>query len=109
VVGGSQLLHELLVLVQLLEVGNAHAGDGVGLGIIAVLIGTENAYGVALTGDEGQLDGTSEALLLNRVEVLQTDLQFDGLNELALLFGGTLDDGSQGLIDDVARDFAHVA
>jgi hypothetical protein len=53
-------------------------------------------YLVLGTRDGGQLDGATEALVLVGVIVLQSNLELDGLGELALL-------GVRGLLDLVDR------
>jgi len=106
VVLGGELLDGLLVLVQLGEVGDGHAGDGEGLGFIAVLVGTENADRKVFTRDKGKGNGTSETLFLDGVVVLKTNLELDGLGEVALLLDGALQDGLESLGDNFARDFA---
>jgi hypothetical protein len=84
-----ELLDELLVLVEFLQVIDGH-GVNLGLGgIINVLGITENADVHAGAGGVGEADGTTETLVALRVVLLQTDLKFDGLDELPLLL--TLD------------------
>ena len=51
VVLGGQLLHLLLVLVQLLQVVGGHGGDAGGLGLVNVLLVTEQADSELLAGD----------------------------------------------------------
>ncbi len=86
----GELLDELLVLVQLLQVINGH-GVNLGLGsIINVLSITEHADVHARAGGVGKANGATETLVALRIVLLETDLKFDGLNELPLLL--TLDD-----------------
>ena len=46
----------------------------------------KNADGHARAGDVGQLDGSGETLVPLRVVVLETDLELDGLDEVASFF-----------------------
>eukprot|EP00955_Chlamydomonas_euryale_P056557 356460-Chlamydomonas_euryale.AAC.14 len=81
----TQLLNHLLVLVQLLQVLNSFAVNLDGLGLLAVLHITQHAHLHAWAGNVWQLNTAAEALVLLGIVVLQTNLQFDGLAELALL------------------------
>ena len=51
VVLGGQLLHLLLVLIQLLEVVSGHGGDAGGLGLVNVLLVSQQADSELLTGN----------------------------------------------------------
>ena len=51
VVLGSQLLHLLLVLVELLEVVGGHGGDAASLGLVNVLLISEQTDAELLTRD----------------------------------------------------------
>ena len=51
VVLSGQLLHLLLVLVQLLQVVSGHGGDAGGLGLVNVLLISQQADSELLTGD----------------------------------------------------------
>ena len=51
VVLGGQLLHLLLVLVQLLQVVSGHGGDAGGLGLVNVLLVSQQTDSELLTGD----------------------------------------------------------
>lgn len=84
---GSQLFDLLLALVQLFQVFNALKGQTSSLGLITVLLVTQNAHGQAGLGGVGQADGTRETLVTLRVVVLETDLQLDGFVKVALVFG----------------------
>ena len=82
----GELLDELLVLVKLLKIINGlefHTGT---LGLITVESITENTDGHTGTSDVGKLDGTRETLITLGIVVLQTNLEFKGFSELALLF-----------------------
>jgi hypothetical protein len=83
------LLDELLVLVELLEL--IKGGDGEVTKVVHVLNGLDS---VLLIGDEanlevgsgvvGKSDGTDETLILLGIVILKTELELDGLDELAL-------------------------
>jgi hypothetical protein len=50
---------------------------------------TENADGHLGAGDGGETDGTRETLVTLGIVVLETNLEFDGLVEVALLLSST--------------------
>jgi len=79
-----QLLHELLVLVELLQLLNIHVVKTVLLGKINMHLITKNAH-LHLASRMGKTIGTGETLVLLGIVVLKRHLKFDGLNELALL------------------------
>ncbi len=83
----GELLDELLVLVELLQVLNTHGRDIVLLSLLAVLRVTEHANTHVGAGDTGKAHGARETLVLLGIVLLETDLQLDGLTELALLLG----------------------
>jgi len=92
VVGGEEevvtlgkLLDELLVLVELLEVLNAHVVDTDAVGLLAMDGVTEDAALEVGAGDGGEFKGSGETLLASGVVVLEGDLALDGLDEVALL------------------------
>ncbi len=85
VVLAGELLDELLVLVELLQVVGRHGVDAAVLGTIEIVLVTEDADGHVGAGDGGQLDGAGETLVTLGVVVLETDLELDGLEEVALL------------------------
>merc|ERR1719264_593445 len=64
VIALGQLLDLLLVLVQLLQIVGSHAGDALGLGLVAMLLISKNADLELLLGDVTQLDGAGETLVL---------------------------------------------
>ena len=106
--GISELLDELLVLVQLLEVIKSAELEAELLSQFAVSDITDDANSHAGAGDVGELDGTSETLVSLGIVVLKTDLEFDGLGELALLLLGSLEDRHDGLLQSVdAKLVAH--
>jgi len=81
----SELLDELLVLVQFFEIINGHVLKLNLLGTIDVGSVTEQADGHARTGNVGQLDSSRETLVTLGIVVLEANLEFDGLDEVALL------------------------
>ena len=56
----TQLLNELLVLVQLLEGISVHEGDFVGLGLVAMLLVAEHAHPHLGAGDVLQPEGDGQ-------------------------------------------------
>jgi len=74
----------LLVLADGLEVVNAHAGDAESLGLVDVDLVSHDAHLDAGTAGVGKTDNTRETLVLCLVPVLETDLELDGLDELAV-------------------------
>lgn len=87
----GELLDELLVLVELLEVLYGHELEVDELGSVDVGGVCENAEAHARAGDVGELDGTRETLVTLRVVVLETDLELNGLVEVAVLLLGSLE------------------
>lgn len=55
------------------------------LGTIDIVLVTQDADGHVGAGHRGQLDGARETLVTLRVIVLETDLELDSLEEVALL------------------------
>jgi len=91
IVLACKLLDQLLVLVELLQVVRTHGIDTVVLGAIDVVLVTEDADGHAWAWDLGELDSSGETLVTLGVIVLESDLELDGLEEVALLgFVGVL-------------------
>jgi hypothetical protein len=106
---------------------SAHGIDTVVLGTIDIVLVTEDAKSHAWTlplaialsafaskcrltgpGDGGQLDGSAETLVTLRVIVLETDLELNGLDEVALLgLGGVLKELLDVRTDAGNRDFRH--
>jgi hypothetical protein len=105
VVLASELLDQLLVLVELSQILSGHGINTEVLGTIDIVLVTENAVvvrqpscflsslssfqivpdGHVGAGDLGELDGTRETLVTLGVVVLESDLELDGLEEVALL------------------------
>lgn len=59
-----------------------------------------------LPGHSQSPDGSAETLVLLGIVVLETDLELNGLAELALLLLRSLDDLGDRLIQEIARDLA---
>jgi len=102
-----ELLDLLLVLVEGLEGLDVEAVQPSRLGLLHVEGIPKHAARHALARDVGQLDGAGETLVLLRVVVLEHDLEFDGLHELALPFLAVGDDLFDGLAKEFGVDFAH--
>jgi hypothetical protein len=81
----GELLDKLLVLVELLEVINGHLVHTHLVGLLAMLLVTQNANGGVGTRDDGQTEGAGETFVSLGVIVLQGDLKFNGLGEFAHL------------------------
>jgi hypothetical protein len=88
IVLARELLDQLLVLVELLEIVRGHGVDTTVLGSVNIVLVTKNADGHVRARDLGKLDGARETLVTLRVIVLQADLEFDGLEKVALLLLG---------------------
>jgi hypothetical protein len=102
------LLDELLVLVEGLEAVEVHDVDldVLSLANVEMLGVTDQADLEAWAGDVGEADGASETLVLLGIVVLEADLKFNGLGELAGLL--VLENGGQGLGDlCVGNTLAH--
>jgi hypothetical protein len=108
VVLASQLLDELLVLVELLQVLSGHGVDSAVLGTVDIVLVTENADGHVGARDAGELDGARETLVTLGVVVLEADLELDGLEEVALLLlVGVLEELLAVLTHASDRDLRH--
>jgi hypothetical protein len=81
----TEFLDKLLVLVQLLERLHVHHCDSKGGGLLAMLSISEHAHLHLGAGDIGEGHGAAETLVFLGIVVLETDLELDGLRELALL------------------------
>mmetsp|Transcript_19687 Transcript_19687/g.54751 ORF Transcript_19687/g.54751 Transcript_19687/m.54751 type:complete len:253 (-) Transcript_19687:313-1071(-) len=106
IVALGQLLDELLVLVELLEVLDAHVVDADTVGLLAMGGVTEDAALEVGARDGWELEGSGETLVADWVVVLQGDLGLDGLDEVALLaillFATNGDGLSAGVGEDVS-------
>jgi hypothetical protein len=81
----GEFLDELLVLVELLEVVDAHVIDADAIGLFAVSGVSEHATLEVGTGDGREAEGTGETLVALGVVVLESNLDLDGFDEVALL------------------------
>lgn len=97
----SQLFDQLLVLVQLLQIFDGHSVDTTGLGSVDIESITEDTDGQVWSWADWQLQSTRETLVSLWVVVLQTDLQFDGFQEVSLL-------GFVGVLQQVVNVFSNV-
>lgn len=84
VVGLCKFLHELLVLLKLLEGLIVHARDVGSLGLIAMTFVTEKADFHAWASDSRETDGSCETLVLGGIVVLEDALKLNGLGEVTL-------------------------
>jgi hypothetical protein len=79
------------------------------LSTIDIVLITKDADGHARARDIWKLDGARETLVTLRIVVLEADLEFDGLEEVALLgFGGVFEQLLYVLSNAGDRDFRHV-
>jgi len=92
----GQFLHELLVLVQLLQVIHGHVFEFDLFRTIDIGGVGENADGHAGSGNVGEFYGSRETFITLGVVVLETDLKFNRLHEFAFLFAGC---GCQEILD----------
>lgn len=97
----GQLLDQLLVLVQLLQVIDGHSVNTTGLSSVNIESITEDTDGHVWSWADWQLQSTRETLVSLRVVVLQTDLQFDGFQEVSLL-------GLSGVLQKLLDVFSNV-
>jgi len=102
----GELLDLLLVLVELLQVINGLELHTDLLGLIAVKGITENADGHLGAGNVGKTNGTRETLVTLGIVVLQSNLEFNGLNKVTLLLLRLELDGANALADGRNLDFA---
>mmetsp|Transcript_38709 Transcript_38709/g.91706 ORF Transcript_38709/g.91706 Transcript_38709/m.91706 type:complete len:239 (+) Transcript_38709:172-888(+) len=103
----GELLHQLLVLVELLQLLNVHGVDANCLGLFAVLDITQDADLHLRPSHERKLDSAAETLVLLRVIVLQTNLELDSLREFPLLLLRPLENRSHGVLESFALQLAH--
>mmetsp|Transcript_102303 Transcript_102303/g.142459 ORF Transcript_102303/g.142459 Transcript_102303/m.142459 type:complete len:241 (-) Transcript_102303:59-781(-) len=85
VVLASQLLDELLVLVELLEVFDAHVIDTNTIGLFTVSSVSKNTALEVGARNSGKLESSGETFVTDGIVVLQSNLDFDSLSEVALL------------------------
>ena len=99
-------LDEFLVFVELFKTVFINAGDSVLLGSHAMSSGTENGDTEAGLGGLREFDGTNETFIFFGVVVAETNLEFDGLDELTFFFGGKhfIDELLQIFLIDLAKN-----
>ena len=94
----TELLDELLVLVESLERLNVTKVNAVLLGLITVDLVTKNADLQARLARIRETESARETLVALGVVVLKTDLQLNSLDEATLLgLGGVLEHLTDGL------------
>jgi len=103
----SELLDELLVLVELLEILDGLEVNTELAGLLAMDSISENADLHAGTGDVRHLDGTGETLITLGVIILEADLKIDGLHELAGLSLAPLQDFGQSRLEGISVQLRH--
>lgn len=81
----SKLTDELLVLVEVGDFINVHARNTLLLTDLLVLIVHEHADINMRSGGVGENERTSETLILSRINLLKSDLEFNSLDETSLL------------------------
>lgn len=86
----------LLVLVELLQIIDGSEFQTGFLGLVAVSLISDNANGELGAGNVAQLDASGETLILGGIVVLQSNLEFDGFDELPLGFLGFLEHSIDG-------------
>lgn len=102
----TELTNKLLLLVELLKGLSIHCIKTNLASTIAIVSITKDANTHTRAGKMGKAHGAGETLVLLRVVVLQTDLEFDGLNELALGLLGALEHFINEGAELVSRDLA---
>merc|ERR1740117_1282743 len=95
----ASFFHELLVLVQFLQVFHALEISTATLCLLAMHSISENAHLHARTRHVRELDGSCETLVTLRVIILEANLQLNGLDELALLLLGAFQHKGQTLFE----------
>merc|ERR1711974_494874 len=102
----GKLLHLFLVLVELLQIVSAHAGEALGLSLVAMLLVTQDAHCELRAGDMLQLDGARETLVLLGIVVLEADLEVHSFLELPLLgLQRVLEQLSNAVLQGILWDF----
>jgi hypothetical protein len=84
----TQLLDELLVLVELLQVIDSHVVKTDSLGLVHMGSISQNAHLHLGTRNVGQTDGTRETLISLGIVVLETNLELNGFSEFSGLLLG---------------------
>ena len=100
----TELLDELLVLVEVLQALSVLEVQAHRSGLLAVVSITQHADLHLGAGDVRQLDVASETLVFLRIVVLQANLKLDGLKELTLLVLCALEDIRDALTHVIIGD-----
>jgi len=98
----GQLLHELLVLVHLLQALNIHALHADLVSLLDMLSVPEHAHPHLRARNVGQLYGSTETLVFLGIVVLQTNLKLHGLRELPVLLLSPSSNLGDGVSEDIA-------
>jgi len=106
VVAVSKSLDLLLVLVEELEVIHGHGLNANSLSLSVVDIVTDHADLEARARNVGEDDGTGETLLLVGVVGLESDLELDRLDVLALAALGLCEDLGNSVLEGFAGELA---
>merc|ERR1739845_204971 len=101
----SELLHQLLVLIKLLQIIDGHAWDVELVGLIDMRLVTQNANSELWLGNVWQFHGSTESLVLLGIVVLEHDLKLDGFSEFSVFVLGLLDHIRYLLVERVTIDF----
>ena len=113
----SELTDELLVLVEVSDFINVHARNTFLLTDLLVLIVDEDTDINMRSGGVGENEGTGKTLILSGIDLLESDLEFNSLNETSLLTLNLLtinidfltsrvgEDGVNSLVHNVAANF----
>jgi hypothetical protein len=100
----GKLLDELLVLVELLEVFNAHVVNSDTIGLFTVSSVSKHAALEVRTRNLGKFKGSRETFVTLRIVVLQGNLDFNSLGEVTLFAfsfsGGKGKDVIDGLVEE---------
>jgi len=100
----GELLQRLLVTADGLKTVDAHARKTELLGLIKMDLITKDANLDVLLARVGQTHNTAETLVLLNIPVLETDLEFDGLDEVTL--AALSEDGVDGVLESGSTDLA---
>ena len=101
-----ELLDELLVLVELLQRLDVHRVDAVPGRLFAVLGVAQDAHLELRARNHRQRDGAVETLILLRIIVLQTNLKFNRLHELARLLLGLFQEERDAFLEGIGVELA---
>jgi len=90
VIFASELLDQLLVLVEFLQVISGHGVNSVVFSAVNVMLITKDTDAHAWPWDAGQFDRPGETLVTLGIVVLEADLKLDGLEKVSLLLVGAV-------------------